>query len=428
MYIHRELESNICNLFKGRGKNGLILSGIVGCGKTTLVEYCLKELKNEYQTFSYTGDDLVFRNRIKSDTTFIAKSIRSVTQKKSLVFIDEVQKCVEVFDAIKYAYDSQNISFIISGSNPDFLNTNAKKRLQRRAEHYQLFPFSLPEILSTARSSFIAHVQYFYDLMVSGNISHINKFELSLTRQIQKKIEQYFIYGGIPLVHMLKNNNEKLSEIRKVVERGFDGLSKGNLDLSDIVMIELAKVHSREFTYQNIFQKTGIKRRDVINNSIDQLINHGYLFRKKPFLFDIPKRSYLNIFSYCDPGIVTYMTGDVGLENMIGPKVEGMVHTRLVFNLNLIPLKTKLSYYRPFSIDRSEKLKFLPGEIDFIFQMGKRIIPIEVKHASSMVNIKIPLLEKFMKENKSQFGIVLYGGVPYHDKDKSLIYWPYWLV
>src|SRR3990167_6672893 len=143
MYIPRELQGNILDIFSGSQKKGLILAGIVGCGKTTLVHEVLKNLGSRYEVFEFTGDDLKFRTAVAQDTTYLTKTIRSKTSRQNvLVFIDEVQKIEQAFDAIKYAYDQSNTSFIISGSNPDFLNTTARKRLQRRADFLLLTPFS----------------------------------------------------------------------------------------------------------------------------------------------------------------------------------------------------------------------------------------------------------------------------------------------
>ena len=150
VYINRKLETRIIETFEGVQKKGLIVAGVVGCGKTTLITRALEELKDKYQTFVFTGDDALFRNYVREDTAYIHKYIRSKTQERVLVFVDEVQKSEDIFDALKYAFDQSDISFIVSGSNPDYLNTVAKKRLQRRADFIILEPFSLAEILANA--------------------------------------------------------------------------------------------------------------------------------------------------------------------------------------------------------------------------------------------------------------------------------------
>lgn len=428
-YIQRELETKLADTFRGSGPKGVILAGVVGCGKTTLANETLKGLKNDYKIFIFSGDDTLFRNAIHEDTTYIFKHIRSQTQARALVFVDEVQKSEDIFDAVKYCFDQGDISFIISGSNPDYLNTVAKKRLQRRADLLVLQPFSLPEIL--AHQGFIAlkDATSFRELLFSKEVEEIG-IKIDLCPEISQAVKEYVVYGGLPLAYLARTMDEKLAEIKKVVERGFESLSTGNESISDAVKIELARLNSQEFTYQGLFQKTGVRRRDIINNTIDQLINHGYLLKKKPYIDNGDRRSYLSIFSFVDPGIVTYLTGNVDSEIDSGRKMEGIVHTRIDSIMkNYIQVKSSLYYFKPYTIDTNDKIKFKSGEIDFVFRCGANVCPIEVKLADNLNAIKVPLLNDFVSSEKLTYGIVVYGGSPYRSKeDKKLIFWPYWLV
>ena len=90
-----------------------------------------------------------------------------------------------------------------------------------------------------------------------------------------------------------------------------------------------------------------------------------------------------------------------------------MIHARLGYLTSLIPLKSELGYFKPHTVDVNGKVKFKPGEIDFIFKCGKRLVPIEVKHTSNHSNINTTLLEEFVTRRKCPFGLVLYGGVPF---------------
>lgn len=435
-YIERKLQTKLLEFFDGNQKKGLILAGIVGCGKTTLINEVIKKLEGKYQPFLFSGDDAIFRNAVTSDTTYIHKHIRSQTQGRAIIFVDEVQKSENIFDAVKYAFDQSDTSFIISGSNPDFLNTVAKKRLQRRADLLILEPLSLSEILANIGLIKLTDADAIRNIILSSDqkaLEGVLDLKLALSDDDRKKIsaivEDYSIFGGLPLTYLTEGRENKLIEIRKVVERGVESLSRDNENVSDVIKIELARLHSKEFAYQGIYQKTGIRRRDLINRTIDQLINQGYLLRKKPIIEDEKRRSYLSVFSYIDPGIVTYLTGMTDPQNTIGQRIEGVVHTALNFIMkNYLPLKSTLSYYKPYTIDVNDKVKFKEGEIDFIFKCGTNTSAIEVKATKEIGSIKIPLLEEFIRDQKLPCGIVMYGGVPYWDKVSKILYWPYWLI
>src|SRR3989338_2816993 len=104
-YLSRELEEPVLEALARPGKSGLIVTGIVGGGKTTLIEAMLQKIVDRYAVFQFSGDDARFRQAVSQDTRYILEYVRSQTQRRALVFVDEVQKSEEVFDAIKVAFD-----------------------------------------------------------------------------------------------------------------------------------------------------------------------------------------------------------------------------------------------------------------------------------------------------------------------------------
>lgn len=431
-YIGRALQKRLADEFGGRRPTGVILAGIVGCGKTTLVRESLRQLSGAYDVFTFTGDDISFRNAVGQDTRHLHAAVRSQTQRRALVFVDEVQKSENIFDALKFAFDESGISFVVSGSNPDYLSTQARKRLQRRASFFTLHPFSLPELLSHAGFIPPEVIPVFQELLFAESLQKARRLaslDLKLRREVVSLVRSYLAFGGLPLAFLAEDRERKLIEIQKVVERGFESLSVGNEAVADAIRIELANLHSQEFTYQNIFQKTGLRQRDKINAVIDELMNQGYLLKKKPFLFDDARKSYLSVFSYIDPGIVTYLTGREGDEASHGRRIEGIVHAELdSLAKNRIPLKSSLSYFKPYTVDANGKVKYKPGEIDFIFSCGSRLVPLEVKGTASPSRADVRRLAVFVEEHRLPFGIALYDGVPFVDSQTKVIWWPFWLV
>lgn len=394
-----------------------------------MVHKLLDQLKDKYEVFSFTGDDVIFRRSVTEDSNFIYNEIRSKTTKSAVVFIDEVQKTEDVFDALKIAFDKGGISFIVSGSNPAYLSTVAKRRLQRRADQIYMLPLSLGEIFVDKGLVDKNSLRHFEQILRNeDNLNNLHLPQTTLRDEETKLIDSFFLYGGLPLAYTATNTEDKLLEVRLTVERGFDLMSVDNNSIAENVKFELANLNSKEFTYKHILTKTRLKRRDDINKVIDELINHGYLFKKKLSFLPEDKSSYLSTYSYIDPGIVTYLTGNSDLIDAIGSQVESYVHARLAYMSLNSPFKSEVSYYKPFIQDDNGSLKYMPGEIDFIFKQGKRVIPIEVKYSRTINSIKVPLLEKFIKERNCPFGIVLYGGVPLIEKKTKILYWPYWMI
>lgn len=430
MYIYRELQDYLAKNISTFQPKGYILSGIVGCGKTTMIKALLTVLEENFEVFQFSGDDIQFRSSVAQDSHYLLNQILSTTQKRPFVFIDEVQKSESIFDALKIAFDSHKISFIVSGSNPAYLASVAKKRLQRRAEHLYMLPLGLPEILLSEKIIPKEYLSLFQDILWScDKLDEIPTTELSISKSISTISNTYFTFGGLPLSYLSQDRNQKLTEIKLTVERGFDLFTVENNDPAEVVKIELAHLHSKEFAYNNIFARTRTNRRDTINKVINELLNHDYIVRKRPLLLKEHKSSYLSVFSYIDPGIVTYLTAEHGENENIGFRIEGYIHARLDHFIKNASLKCELGYYKPHSIDKNNKVKYTSGEIDFIFKKGKKILPIEVKATDNIGQINTAHITAFLKEHKSApFGIVLYGGVPHADKKNRILYWPYWLV
>lgn len=432
MYIYRELQKKIKFYFNENSPCGLILSGIVGCGKTTMIEALIEGWKSQFEIFAFSGDSSQFRQSVREDSEYLYKFVKARTSKPSLLFVDEVQKCEELFDAIKIAFDKGKISFIISGSNPAYLATIARKRLQRRADFLILGPISLREIIfhqsKLTKEDFFSFENLLWPSSSSKPSVEADLPKFSLTEEIKTLSKEYFIFGGLPLVLLTENQEQKLIQIKMVVERGFELMYHENNTLADIIRVELAKLHSQEFTYKNILEKTRVKSREIINKIIDELANNGYLVRKKPLLFEQNRTSYLSVFSYIDPGIVTYLTGEDEWGTTAGARVEGYVHERLSLLIANSPFKSNLHYYKPYTLDVNDKVKYQKGEVDFVFQHGKRIIPIEVKASFELTRLDLDPLKQFINKNKLQYGIVVYGGAPYFDKQNKILFWPFWLI
>ena len=85
MYVARELQENLLRFFKPDSPCGLILNRTVGCGKTTLVNHVLKTLENDFRVFSYTGDDVQFRQVIAWDTRYLHEQISAQTTRPVLI-------------------------------------------------------------------------------------------------------------------------------------------------------------------------------------------------------------------------------------------------------------------------------------------------------------------------------------------------------
>lgn len=448
-YIERKLSSDLEQwLFREERANIVILSGVVGCGKTTLVTHFLNSeiVQRNHQVFTFTLDDITIRDKIASDTSFFISFVnaRKASNRKPLCFIDEVQKSEAVFDAIKLAWDA-GIDFIVSGSNPEYLETQASKRLQRRSNLFSLGPLSLVEILNGrgllgAKFSLYEHEQILFS-MLDNTISredlddYVKQLNIAPLETVNQVVSKYLVTGGLPRAYLAQTIKQSFSYIQATIERGFDPILNDTLDILDIITVELAHSTSCEFSYENFFQRTRTKKRDKINHIIGKLMGHGYLKEKRPYVPD-GKSSYFVTYSFIDPGMVAYLTDTrEPSKEEVGRAIESYVHARLDNILNMQPRKSHLCYYKPYGIRKDgekEELRFKSGEIDFVVYFGalssKKSVALEVKRSIDISASETKLLRDSLSQRVFKRGIVLYGGVPHFSAEDQLIYWPWWLI
>lgn len=60
-----------------------------------------------YRLFQYEGDDAGFRSRVRASSSCILDEVNEAGSDRAFVFVDEVQKEPEIFDAIKLANDKE---------------------------------------------------------------------------------------------------------------------------------------------------------------------------------------------------------------------------------------------------------------------------------------------------------------------------------
>ena len=157
----------------------VLLMGPRQSGKTTLVKM-IKDIKEyTYVTF----DDLKIAASANSDP------LGFVSQLKLPVIIDEVQKCPEIFHAIKQKVDENRKAsmFVLTGSANPLMIPKISESLSGRIGLINLWPLSFGEIIRK-REKFID--QIFNENFSYQTIKKITKNELILR----------FIKGGFPTI------------------------------------------------------------------------------------------------------------------------------------------------------------------------------------------------------------------------------------
>ncbi len=434
MDIYRNNFRYLVDFLTSHGRHGVILPGIVGSGKTHLLAAVSQKMSNEhkYQLFQYEGDDSKFRAQVRSASSCILNEITAKGADRPFIFVDEVQKEPEIFDALKLAYDKGGAQFAVSGSNPAFLRTTANNRLQRRAMVIPQFPLSMHEILAHHKLCAQDGPPHFLDLITNlANLESYKPWRLKVADEVHEIVKRYLVVGGLPQAWLAADLPQAMTAIKLVAERGITDTYQTTVAADDEIRQFLADRNSQEFTYKGVQQTLRSTKRTAVDRVIDHLMNHGYLFKKTPYLGETATThsTYFATYSWVDPGLVSYFLNPKPSAQDLGFRLESYTHTRLIDCLSRIPVKSSIYYYKPFTIKPSNNaLSFGSGEIDFILQIGRELIPIEVKSTQRFQDIDTQLVEAFIKQYHCKFGIVLYAGSTHVDHDKKIIYFPFWAI
>lgn len=290
-----------------RKHNGLIkiITGVRRCGKSYLLNSLFyKHLldknvpKNRIVRFAFdSADDLAL---IGEDLIEIQKMKRKVNPKKFLDYIttkihgkgmhylllDEVQ-LMENFEAVLNGYlRKKNIDVYVTGSNAKFLSKDIVTEFAGRGDEIHLWPLSFSEFMKARK---------------------IDKYE---------GLNEYMLYGGIPLVVLRKTAKEKSALLKNLfeeiyirdIEKRNKIKNKGELEnLLDIISSAVGSLTNPE-KIRNTFHS--VKKSRITSSTIKKYLD----FLEDSFLVESANRYDIKGRSYIETPKKYYFT-DMGLRN-----------------------------------------------------------------------------------------------------------------
>ncbi len=188
-------------------QNGLIkiISGIRRCGKSYLLntifyDYLLSTGVDEAHIIKFafdSADDLLLigenlieleREKRKVDPEKFMKYIRTQIKDDELYYLllDEVQM-LDCFESVLNGYlRKSNMDVYVTGSNAKFLSSDIVSEFAGRGDEIHMYPLSFSEFMS----------------VYSGD-----KYE---------GLNEYMLYGGIPLVVLREGENDKVDALKRL--------------------------------------------------------------------------------------------------------------------------------------------------------------------------------------------------------------------
>ena len=414
--MKRNILTDLIKWKESYSRKPLILNGARQVGKT----YILQEFGRLcYNNVAYFNCD---RNKTLNnifeqdyDTSRIVRSLSALTgfhieQGKTLIIFDEIQENPIILNSMKYfCENAPEYHIAVAGSLLGIsLHDNVSFPVGK-VDMLKMYPMTFDEFLLAIRKD------EYVELLRSGDKEIID----TLSIQLIDCLRQYYYVGGMPAVvqeYATSGNLQTVRTIQKQIlfdyRRDFSKHAP-NLEVPrinvvwDSIPAQLAK-ENRKFIYGII--KKGA-RASEFEKAIQWLIDAGLVYRVNRATAPImPLKFYEDLSAFklfiLDVGLMGAMTdtpaeaiiiGDNIFREYKGAFTELFVYTQLVqFN---IPI-----YYHSSNDSRVE--------IDFLAQIGTKIIPIEVK---AEVNVKSKSLRTYIDKHTKLKGLRL-SMQPYSDQ------------
>ncbi len=413
--IYVKLNKFINDFIGGKTENRLVvLTGLRGSGKTTLMSQLYLEHKNAAINSLYLSVDQIVQllgvtlnEFISVYEEFIGKRIEQL-DKPLILFLDEVQYDEKWGITLKSIYDrSKKVFVFATGSSALHLNTNAD--LARRAIIEKLYPLSYSEYLKIKLGRYEIKglsAQLRNILFTSSSAKDVYDRMLELNTTINEylsgidpfELDRYIQYGTLPF--MIAVNNESL--VYEHIERNIDRII--NIDvacsanftseiLSRIPAVLYAIADSDITVVSKLSDKLGISRPKLIE-ILGTLENTETLLRIYPNGGHYSQTNKPSKYLFSCPAFRSMYYNFIGSlkkrHDGMGKLLEDTVGMYLVRYLSRKP-SSSITY------DSSE------GGADFIVSVGEENIILEVGRGEK----GFEQINKTAKKVNAKYGLVI---------------------
>ena len=384
--------------------NGLvkIVTGIRRCGKSYLLDPIFKNYLLEHGVMEdhIIKLDLDEReNYIYHNPDELNKYIKNkiIDNDKYYIILDEIQK-VEEFESVLIGFlHMNNVEIYVTGSNSKFLSSDIVTEFRGRGSEIKVYPLSFSEFYSAYDGS------------------------------EEKALNEYYIYGGLPLAVLAKTDNAKASYL---------DMQKRNVYLNDIV--ERNKVQNKEeleMLVQIIASDIGsltnplklsnsFKERDRASSMTDKTIYNYLEYLQDAFLIERARRFDVRGRRFIETPQKYYFT-DMGIRNSFLDFRQSEEVSHIMENVIYLELRKRGYSVDVGTVEIREGNNKKQLEIDFVANKGNNKIYIQsayemksqekvVQEQKSLINVndffkKIIIVGDNIKRSRYDNGIIIMG-------------------
>ena len=376
---------------ESKGRTALLIEGARRIGKSTIVEeFAIRE----YETyilidFNKASEEVksLFDDLMDLDFIFLRLQAifhKSLKSRNSVIIFDEVQKCPNARQAIKYLVADGRYDYIETGSLISIKKNTESITIPSEEDRLQMYPMDFEEFRWAMN-----------DEVTIPTLSKFFERKLPLGaafRTTMRGLRLYALVGGMPqaVVEYLETNDlRKVDAIkRKIIKLYTEDFLKldpsGNVSkLFESIPAQLSRGANRYVTSSIIGKVGKVSENSLLQQLEDsKTVNVCYHCDDPNVGMALTQNQERFKLFVCDTGLFVTLafwdknfTENVIYERMLSDKLSanlGYVYENLV--AQMLTAKGDKLFYHTWAQD--EKHNY---EIDFILSRGKKICPIEVK-------------------------------------------------
>lgn len=385
----------------------LIIRGARQVGKTWL----MKEFgKQYYKKCAYINfDDNSRMNKLFDEDFDLDKIIQglkiesnvNIEPENTLIILDEIQETPKALKALKYFYENANQYHIVSaGSLLGVAIHEGTSFPVGKVDFLDLYPLSFFEFLEALGESDLLQ------LLKNTDFDMISVFNL----KFKEFLKLYYYIGGMPEAVNSYVQNKDLNEVRKIqirlleaYEQDFSKHAPSNIvprirQLWNNIPTQLAK-ENKKFIYGLVREGARAREYEI---ALSWLIDCGLVYQiNRVTTSKIPLSAYQDFNAFklylLDVGLLSAMARIDAKTLLDGNDIFEEFKGSLTEQYVLCQLKecTDLDIFY-WSSDTST------SELDFIAQIGRDNVPIEVK---ANENLQAKSLKYFVQKYNTQFNV-----------------------
>ena len=398
----------------GNGSTAILVEGARRVGKSTIVELFAQQEYESYILIDFNEVDQeikdLWNNLLNLDSIFVRlQQTYHVTlhTRKSVIIFDEVQKCPNARQAIKYLVKDGRYDYIETGSLISIKKNTKNITIPSEEERIPMYPMDYEEFRwalgDTATMPLIR--QQLDAVMSIGD---------AVTRKQMRDLRLYMLVGGMPQAVNTYLDTNNLSAVdktkRDIIKLYLDDFQKidptGNAEtLFKNIPAQLSNNESRYQPFTVIGRQTETKMVELLQDleqskttvfchhctdpNVGMSLNKD-ISRYKMFVADT---GLFVTLCFWDKAYTENVIYDKLLSDKLGTNL-GYVYENLVAQM-LVAAGNELYYY---TFPKDEKHNY---EIDFLLSRGSKLMPIEVKSSGYKTHKS---LDEFCKKYSSRVG------------------------